>query len=65
MKLYEMSVIIEVKDGLSDDELEAMCNDLDTACPEEVVYDAIVGVLDNTSLGKALSGHKATLKVTE
>jgi hypothetical protein len=65
MKLYELSVTIEVEDGLSDDEVEAMCDDLDTACPEEVVYDTLVSVLDNTSLGKALTARKATLKVSE
>jgi hypothetical protein len=65
MKLFELKVTIEVEDGYTDAELEAFCEDLDTADPEGIVYDALCDVLDNTGLGQALKVDKATMEVGE
>lgn len=65
MKLSELKVTIDVEGKYTDAELEAFCEDLDTADPEGTVYDALTDVLDNTGLGKALKAGKATMTVGE
>ena len=65
MRLFEMTVKIAVEGDYSDQELEALCEDLDTADVEGVTHDAITAALDNTSLGKALASEEATMTVGE
>ena len=65
MRLFEMTVKIAVEGDYPDQELEAFCEDLDTADVEGVTHDAITAALDNTSLGKALKAGTATMEVGE
>jgi hypothetical protein len=65
MRLFEMTVKIAVEGDYSDQELEAYCEDLDTADVEGVAHDAIRAALDNTSLGNALEAGTATMEVGE